>query len=112
MAKHNHRSESEHPLVTEEVRLISEGEKQALEARLSRIEGQLRAIRRMVEEEAPCEAIAQQLAAARQALNKSFSFMLSLLLEKTADRLGEEGEERRVVEDKLRTIARVLARYY
>ncbi len=95
-----------------EARLISEEDKRALEARLSRIEGQLRAIRRMVEEEEPCEAIAQQLAAARQALNKSFSFMLSLMLEKAADRLSPEEEEIREAEGKLRTIAHVLARYY
>ena len=52
---------------------VSEEEKKALIDRLARIEGQLRGVQRMIAEEKPCEAIAQQLAAARGALNKAFA---------------------------------------
>jgi DNA-binding FrmR family transcriptional regulator len=42
----------------------------ALVARLRRVEGQVRGIQRLLEEGAPCEAVAQQLAAAKSALEK------------------------------------------
>jgi DNA-binding FrmR family transcriptional regulator len=55
--------------------------KQALVMRLKRIEGQLRGIQRLIEEEAPCEAIAQQLSAATRALEKAHNNMLGCLIE-------------------------------
>ncbi|WP_220359294.1 metal-sensitive transcriptional regulator [Alkalilimnicola ehrlichii] len=50
----------------------SRNSKKALLARLARIEGQIRGIRRMIDEDESCEAVAQQLAASRKALNKAF----------------------------------------
>lgn len=50
--------------------------------RLSRIEGQIRGIRRLIDEEAECEKIAQQMAAARKALDKTFHEMLACMIEK------------------------------
>ena len=47
--------------------------RKAMDARLARAEGQVRAIRRMIADEAPCEDIALQLAAARKALDRAFS---------------------------------------
>ena len=55
--------------------------KRALVARLKRIEGQLRGIQRLIEEEAPCETIGQQLSAATRALEKARSTMLGCLIE-------------------------------
>ena len=49
--------------------------------RLSRIEGQVRGIRRLLDEEAECEKIAQQMAAARKALDKAFHEMLACMIE-------------------------------
>ena len=40
-----------------------DAQKRALLARLARIEGQIRGIRRMIESDAGCEEVAQQLAA-------------------------------------------------
>jgi CsoR family transcriptional regulator, copper-sensing transcriptional repressor len=45
-------------------------DQQALVRRLNRIEGQVRGIRRMIEEPRPCIEILQQLAAAEAALNR------------------------------------------
>ena len=45
-------------------------DKQDLLTRLRRIEGQVRGLQRMIEEERDCEAFVQQLAAARKALDK------------------------------------------
>ena len=54
--------------------------KKAMAARLARIEGQVRAVRRMISEEERCEDIAQQLAAARKALDRAFYEMVSCMI--------------------------------
>jgi CsoR family transcriptional regulator, copper-sensing transcriptional repressor len=54
--------------------------KKAMDARLARIEGQVRAVRRMIGEDAPCESIAQQLSAARRALDRAFYEMVSCMI--------------------------------
>ena len=54
--------------------------KKAMDARLARIEGQVRAVRRMIEEDSSCDAIAQQLAAARKALDRAFYEMVSCMI--------------------------------
>ncbi len=54
--------------------------KQAMTARLARIEGQVRAIQRMIERDEECEAIAQQLSAARKALDRAFYEMVGCMI--------------------------------
>jgi DNA-binding FrmR family transcriptional regulator len=54
--------------------------KRAMEARLARIEGQVRAVRRMVAEDEDCEQIALQLAAARKALDRAFYEMVACMI--------------------------------
>jgi DNA-binding FrmR family transcriptional regulator len=53
-----------------------------LNNRLARIEGQVRGVRRLIDEEADCDKIAQQMAAARKALDKAFHEMLACMIEK------------------------------
>ena len=55
-------------------------DKQAMDARLARIEGQVRAVRRMIAEDRDCEAVALQLAATRKALDRAFYTMVSCLI--------------------------------
>ncbi|MCJ0764850.1 metal-sensing transcriptional repressor [Variovorax terrae] len=62
-------------------RLADPGKKKALRDRLARVEGQLRGLQRLVEGDADCEKIAQQLAAARKALDKSFFSMVGCMIE-------------------------------
>ena len=50
--------------------MLDEGQQQSLVTRLNRIEGQIRGIRRMVQEPRLCVEILQQLAAAEAALNR------------------------------------------
>jgi DNA-binding FrmR family transcriptional regulator len=50
--------------------MLDEGQQQALVTRLNRIEGQVRGIRRMVQEPRLCVEILQQLSAAEAALNR------------------------------------------
>jgi DNA-binding FrmR family transcriptional regulator len=54
--------------------------KKALLLRLKRVEGQLRGIQRLIETDADCEQVAQQLAAARKALDKSFFMMVGCVM--------------------------------
>ena len=56
------------------------GMKKAMDVRLARIEGQVRAVRRMIGEDETCEDIAQQLAAARKALDRAFYEMVSCMI--------------------------------
>ena len=62
--------------------LIADPEKKkALCARLARIEGQLRGLQKLIETDADCEKIAQQMAASRKALDKSFFAMVGCMIE-------------------------------
>ena len=44
--------------------------------RLKRVEGQIRGVLSMIDADAPCDAVAQQLAAARKALDRAFYEMM------------------------------------
>lgn len=79
--------------------------KRAMLARLARIEGQVRALRRMIDADAECEDIAQQLSAARKALDRAFYEMVACMIK-------AGGAERRV--ERLASaehVAELLARY-
>jgi len=54
--------------------------KRALVLRLKRIEGQLRGVQRLIETDEDCEKIAQQLTAARKALDKSFFTLVGCVI--------------------------------
>jgi CsoR family transcriptional regulator, copper-sensing transcriptional repressor len=53
----------------------------AISARLARVEGQLRGVQRAIKDEQSCELIAQQLSAARKALDKAFFNMVACAIE-------------------------------
>lgn len=56
--------------------------KTALGNRLARIEGQVRGLRKLIDQDADCEKVAQQMAAARKALDKAFHEMLACMIER------------------------------
>ncbi len=62
-------------------RIVDPEKKKALRTRLARVEGQLRGLQRLIDSDADCEKIAQQMAAARKALDKSFFSMVGCLIE-------------------------------
>ena len=68
--------------------------KKAMDARLARIEGQVRAVRRMIDEDQPCESIAQQLSAARRALDRAFYEMVSCMIRQEPPAGNEDRSER------------------
>jgi DNA-binding FrmR family transcriptional regulator len=75
--------------------------------RLKRVEGQLRGVQHMIEANEDCEAVAQQLSAARKALDKAFYELLACALEhpQFATAKGERQEAR------VQRIARALAKF-
>ena len=74
---------------------------QSMTARLNRVEGQLRGIRRMVEEPRLCLEVLQQLAAAEAALNRVsleiFRFHVDICLPEDLA-AGEEARQKRLAE--------------
>lgn len=65
-------------MIVDEVEVFaSEAERKKLIARLARVEGQLRGVQKMVAAGQECETVAQQLAAARGALDKAFFEMIA-----------------------------------
>ncbi|MBX9608843.1 MAG: metal-sensing transcriptional repressor [Gammaproteobacteria bacterium] len=57
--------------------------------RLRRVEGQLRGIQGMIDADAGCEAVAQQLAAARRALDRAFYEMVACSMEAELEVAGD-----------------------
>ena len=49
--------------------------------RLARVEGQIRGVQRLITEDADCEKVAQQMTAARKALEKAYHEMVGCLIE-------------------------------
>lgn len=71
-----HRLERKRPMPT----VHDPERKRALVLRLKRVEGQLRGIQKLLESDADCETVAQQLSAARKALDKSFFAMVGCVI--------------------------------
>lgn len=62
--------------------------------RLARVEGQLRGVQKLIGNDEDCEKVAQQMAAARKALDKAFHEMLACMIEQDVlaarDHVGAE----------------------
>ncbi len=55
--------------------------KVAMKKRLARIEGQLRGIQKLIETDADCEQVIQQMTASRRALDRAFYELLACVIE-------------------------------
>lgn len=75
--------------------------------RLRRVEGQIRGVLAMMEQDQPCDAIAQQLSAARKALDRAFYEMMACSLEMEVGGARNSRELRERIAEK----ARLLAKY-
>ena len=81
--------------------MLDEAQQQALVTRLNRIEGQIKGIRRMVQEPRLCVEILQQLAAAEAALNRISLSVLRFHVEACVPNgaaLGEAETRKRLAE--------------
>lgn len=75
--------------------------------RLRRIEGQIRGIQALIDKGEGCEAVAQQMAAARKALDKAFYEMISCSLQMEI----EQDSSPASVHEATQHITRLLAKY-
>lgn len=75
--------------------MLDSTQQQALVTRLNRVEGQIRGIRRMIEEPRLCVEILQQLAAAEAALNRISLAVLRGHVERCVPEGIEQGEAER-----------------
>ncbi len=65
--------------------------------RLKRVEGQIRGIQAMIDSGAECEKVAQQLSAARRALDKAFFSVLACAIQTSPEKTtGAKAAEERV----------------
>ena len=60
--------------------MAAEARRKALCARLARVEGQVRGLQRLIDADTDPEKVAQQMAAARNALDKAFFAMVAGLI--------------------------------
>jgi DNA-binding FrmR family transcriptional regulator len=88
-------SETRRPGQAYQAFMLDASQQQALVTRLNRIEGQVRGIRRMIEEPRLCVEILQQLAAAEAALNRISLAVLKFHVEKCVPDGIEQGEAER-----------------
>lgn len=80
--------------------------RQAVVMRLRRVEGQIRGVLAMIEAETPCDAVAQQLAAARKALDRAFYEMMACDFEHEIVRSSEPAQLARRLAEKTRLLAK------
>ena len=75
--------------------MLDPAQQQAMVTRLNRIEGQVRGIRRMVQEPRPCLDILQQLAAAEAAMNRVSLAIMRFHVQTCVPQGVEQGEPER-----------------
>ncbi len=90
-------------------RIVNAEKKKNLCARLARIEGQLRGLQKLIEADADCEKIAQQMAAARKALDKAFHEMLACMIEREV--LCGQADQSASAADQMAHIRDLLSKY-
>ena len=74
--------------------------------RLKRIEGQVRGLIDMVEQGRPCEDVAQQMSAARKAMDKAFYRMMACSVMEAVSDADKGGDTLREVERSTRILER------
>ena len=78
----------------------------AVVMRLKRVEGQIRGVLSMIDADASCDAVAQQLAAARKALDRAFYEMMACDFEQEIVRSSDQAQLARRLAEKTRLLAK------
>ena len=89
--------------------IANERHKRDLVLRLKRVEGQLRGIQAMIEQDSDCERVTQQLSAARRALDKVFFQVLACALQAAPAADGARAKAR--PDERLAQAAELLAKF-
>lgn len=79
----------------------------AMVNRLRRVEGQIRAIADMVADGRPCEDVAQQMSAARRALERAYFYMMTCSMIEAVSEHAPDG----VVQRDIQRVAEILQKY-
>ncbi len=74
--------------------------------RLARVEGQLRGVQKLIDGDADCEKVLQQMTASRKALDRAFFEMMACLIESSV--VAEEGQD---VPARMAEIRQLLSKY-
>lgn len=74
--------------------------------RLARVEGQVRGVQKLIDQDEDCEKILQQMTAARKALDKAFHEMLACVIE--ANVCVEEGP---VLAERMAQVRNLMSKY-
>jgi DNA-binding FrmR family transcriptional regulator len=101
LAKTRRRSAPPRARESEVVLKIDDDAAREINARLARVEGQVRAIQRMIDERRDCHVVVQQLGAARTALERATAqLMVSSLAQciRSAKNGNDEAEIRKIME--------------
>lgn len=92
--------------------------RRALVLRLKRVEGQIRGVQAMIESGQDCEQVAQQMSAARKALDKAFFELIACAIEHpqfSAEPAAKGSRGKRAADaeagQRVQRIARALARF-
>lgn len=74
--------------------------------RLARVEGQVRGVQKLIDQDEDCEKIIQQMTAARKALDKAFHEMLACVIE--ANVCVDEGP---ALEERMAQVRSLMSKY-
>ena len=88
----------------EEKRLSKNNDKDAIIKGLKRIEGQVKGIQKMVEEERYCVDILTQISAIRSAINKVGSIILENHMKGCVSQSIKEGDSEEMIDELMKTI--------
>lgn len=88
----------------EEKRLSKNNDKDAIIKRLKRIEGQVKGIQKMIEEERYCVDILTQISAIRSAINKVGSIILENHMKGCVSQSIKEGDSEEMINELMKTI--------
>ena len=91
------------------MQLESPDAKAALMLRLRRVEGQMRGVQKMVEEDRDCQEILQQLAAIRSAVQNASELFLRTYAKECLTRAGstEEVDREELIDDVMRLMVKI-----
>jgi DNA-binding FrmR family transcriptional regulator len=91
------------------MQLESVDAKVALKSRLRRVEGQMRGVQRMVDEDRDCQEILQQLAAIRSAVQNASEFFLRTYAKECLVRAGagDDDDREALIDDVMRLMVKI-----
>lgn len=75
--------------------------------RLKRVEGQVRGVSKMMDDEKECKEVISQLSAARSAIDRAIAFIVAQNLEQCVREQNEQGEDTsKVVQDAIQLLVK------